>query len=137
MNPEFWTIVSFGIAILITIATTNRALRREMNERFGKMDKRIDGLGERITAVQVDMGERFAAVQADMGERFAAVQVDMGERFAAVQVDIGERFAAVHSEMSERFGRVEGLLEGIGYAQRKRAGKERSDGEPGPALPPS
>ena len=126
MNPEFWTIVSFGIAILITIATTNRALRREMNERFGKMDKRIDGLGERITAVQVDMGERFAAVQ-----------VDMGERFAAVQVDIGERFAAVHSEMSERFGRVEGLLEGIGYAQRKRAGKERSDGEPGPALPPS
>ena len=147
MSPEIWTIISVGIVILIAIATTNRALRREMNERISGLDKRIDGLAERITAVQLEMSERFgevnkriAALRLEMNERFgevneriAALRLETNERIAAVRLEMGERFG----EVSERLGRVEGLLEGIGFAQRKRAGKERSDGEPGPALPRS
>ena len=112
MSPEFWSIISVGIVILIAIATSNRALRGEMNE----MSRRIDALSERIAAVQLEMNERFG----DVNERIAAVRAEMNERFR---------------EMGERLSRVEGLLEGIGYAWRNRAGKERSDGEDGPALP--
>ena len=55
-----------------------------------------------------------------MLERFGEVN----ERIAAVRLEMLERFG----EVGERLSRVEGLLEGMGV-QRKRAAKERSDGE--------
>ena len=121
MSAEIWSIVTVGIAILVAIAASNRALRREMNghitelrremnERFGEVGKRFVEVNERITAVRLEMLERFGEVN----ERIAAARHEMLERFG---------------EVGERLGRVEGLLEGIGFAQRKRAAKERSDGE--------
>ena len=116
MSAEVWAIVTVGIVILIAIAASNRALRREMSEMRQEMNGRINELGERIAAVRLEMSERFG----EMNERIAAVRLEMVERFG---------------EVAERLGRVEGLLEGMGFAQRKRAGKERRDGEQGPTLP--
>ena len=134
MSAEVWAIVTVGIVILIAIAASNRALRREMSEMRQEMNGRINELGERIAAVRLEMSERFG----EMNERIAAVRQEMSERFG----EVNERIAAVRLEMVERFGevaerlgRVEGLLEGMGFAQRKRAGKERRDGEQGPTLP--
>ena len=128
MSAEIWAIVTVGIAILVAIAASNRAmrremselrqemnghiaeLRREMNERFEEVGKRFGEVNERITAVRLEMLERFGEVN----ERIAAARLEMLERFG---------------EVGERLGRVEGLLEGMGFAQRKRAAKERSDGE--------
>ena len=138
MSAEVWAIISAVIVILIAIATAHRGMRREMNERFGEVNQRIDGLGERIAAVQLEMVERFAEVN----ERIAAVRTEMIERFgevneriAALRTEVVERIAALRGETNERLSRVEGLLEGVGYMLRKRAGKERSDGKPGPVLP--
>ena len=114
MSAEIWSIVTVGIAILVAIAASNRALRREMNghitelrremnERFEEVGKRFEEINERITAVRLEMTERFGEVRQEMLERFG--------------------------ELGERLSRVEGLLEGMGFAQRKRAAKERSDGE--------
>ena len=103
MSAEIWSIVTVGIAILVAIAASNRALRREMNGH--------------ITELRREMNERFEEV----GRRFEEVN----ERITAVRLEMLERF----SEVGERLGRVEGLLEGMGFAQRKRAAKERSDGE--------
>ena len=127
MSAEVWAIISAVIVILIAIATAHRGMRREMNERFGEVNQRIDGLGERIAAVQLEMVERFAEVN----ERIAALRTEMIEHIS----EVNERFAALRGETNERLSRVEGLLEGVGYMLRKRAGKERSDGKPGPVLP--
>ena len=127
MSPEFWSIISVGIVILSAIGTANRATRREVNERMAEMRRelggRIDELSERIGEVN----ERIAALRTEMIERIGEVN----ERIAAVRTEMSERFG----EVNERIGRVEGLLEGIGYAQRKRAGKERGDREHGAVLP--
>ena len=125
MSAEIWSIVTVGIAILVVIAASNRAMRREMNghitELRREMNERFGEVNERITAVRLEMTERFGEVRQEMTERFGEVN----ERIAAVRLETSERF----SEVIERLGRVEGLLEGIGFAQRKRAAKERSDGE--------
>ena len=123
MSAEVWSIVTVGIVILIAIAASNRALRREMSEMRQEMNGRINELAGRIN----ELGERIAAVRLEMSERFGEVN----ERIAAVRLEMVERFG----EVAERLGRVEGLLEGIGFAQRKRVGKERRDGEQGPTLP--
>ena len=126
MSAEVWSIVTVGIVILIAIAASNRALRREMNERIDGLDKRmdgrIDGLGKRIDG----LAECITGVRLEMSERFG----EMNERIAAVRLEMVERFG----EVTERLGRVEGLLEGIGFAQRKRTGKARGDGERGASL---
>ena len=152
VSAEFWSIISVAIVILIAIATANRATRREVNQRMVEMRRelggRIDGLGERMSAVQLEMSERFAevneriaAMRTEMSERFGEVRAEMGERFGEVRAEMGERFgevneriAVLRAEVTERTGRVEGLLEGIGYAQRKRTSKKRG-GEHGAAPP--
>ena len=132
MSAEIWAIVTVGIAILVAIAASNRALRREvnghitelrreMNERFEEVGRRFEEVNEHITAVRLEMAERFGEVRQEMNERF----VEVNERITAVRLEMLERFG----EVGERLGRVEGLLEGMGFAQRKRAAKERSDGE--------
>ena len=123
MSAEVWSIVTVGIVILIAIAASNRALRREMSEMRQEMNGRINELAGRIN----ELGERIAAVRLEMSERFGEVN----ERIAAVRLEMVERFG----EVAERLGRVEGLLEGMGFAQRKRAGKGRRDEEQGPTLP--
>lgn len=117
MSAEVWSIVTVGIVILIAIAASNRAMRREMNGRIDGLGKRVDGLGERLDG----LAECVTGVRLEMSERFG----EMNERIAAVRLEMVERFG----EVTERLGRVEGLLEGIGFAQRKRAGKVRGDGE--------
>lgn len=115
MSAEVWSIVTVGIVILIAIAASNRAMRREMNGRIDGLGKRMDALAESVTEVRLEMSERFGEVN----ERIAAVRLEMAERFG---------------EVTERLGRVEGLLEGIGFAQHKRTGKVRGDGERGASL---
>ena len=60
MSPEFWSIIAAGIAILIAIATSNRSLRREMNERITGVQRdlgaRIDGLNDRLGDVRERLG---------------------------------------------------------------------------------
>ena len=122
MSAEVWTIISAAIVILVAIATSHRAMRREMNER-------IDALGERVTSLRMEMIERFGEVGERFGEvneRITTLRAEMNERFGKVN----EHIATVRGELNERLSRVEGFLEGMGYAQWKRASKEeRSDGE--------
>ena len=110
MSPEIWSIVSAAIVILIAIAAANRALRREMNERFGQVDQRFGQVDQRFRQVDRRFGQ--------MDQCIAALRAEMIERFG---------------ELSQRLGRVEGFLEG--YGLRKRAGGKGGDGEHTPALP--
>ena len=122
MSPEFWSIIAAGIAILIAIATSNRSLRREMNER--------------ITGVQRDLGERIAGVQRELGERING----LSDRIAGVQRDLGARIDGLSDRLGdvrERLGRIEGLLEGFGLLRRNRAGKGRDDERHSPVPPRS
>ena len=143
MSPDFWAIITVGIAILIAIATSNRSLRREMSERItgvqrelgeriDRLSGRVDALTERINAVQRELGGRIDALT----ERINAVQRELGERIDR----LGKRVDALTErvgDVRERLGRVEGLLEGFGLTRRKRAGQGRDDEKHGPALPRS
>ena len=111
MSAEIWATISFGIVILIAIATSHRALRREMNERFKEVIERLDRMIEHLRRMNEHFGEPITDLRAEMNERFG--------------------------ELGERLGRVEGFLERIGYAPRKPAGKERRDSEHGSARPPA
>ena len=150
MSPDFWAIITVGIAILIAIATSNRSLRREMSERItgvqrelgeriDRLSGRVDALTERVNAVQRELGERIDRLGGRVDaltERINAVQRELGERIDRLskRIDaLGERVGDVR----ERLGRVEGLLEGFGLTRRKRAGQGRDDEKHGPALPRS
>ena len=131
------TILTLGATILIATVASNRSLRQELG---GRIDAVQSELGGRIDAVQRELGGRIDAVQSELGGRIDVVQRELGGRIDR----LGERIAAVQLEMSERFGgtndrfaRVEGLVEGIGFALRKRQDKNRSDGEDAPTPPPS
>ena len=104
MGAEVWAIISVGIVILVAMAASHRALRQEMNERFREVNGRIDGMNSEMNGRFGELSDRIASLRAEMIERFG--------------------------ELSERLSRVEGFLEGMGYATWKRANKEeRSDGE--------
>ncbi len=53
MSPEAWSTIAVGIVILVAIATSNRAMRRELGGRIDQLSERIDQLSERF-----DGGER-------------------------------------------------------------------------------
>lgn len=109
------TILTLGATILIATVASNRSLRQE--------------LGGRIDAVQRELGGRIDAVQRELGGRIDR----LGERITAVQLEMSERFGGTN----DRFARVEGLVEGIGFALRERRDNDRSDGEDAPTPPPS
>ena len=110
MNPEFWAIMSMGVVILIAIATSNRSLRREMNERFNALSERIDRLSERV--------DRLSERVDRLSERV-------------------DRLSECLGNVRERLGGVEGLLDGLRLTRRGSAGKEPDDETPVPALPRS
>ena len=118
MSAEVWTIISAAIVILIAIATSHRALRRELNERMAEMRRELN---ERMAEMRREMNERIDG----LGERVTDLRTEMIERITGLRAEMIERFG----QLSERLARVESFLEGMGYAQWKRATKERRDGE--------
>ena len=127
MSTEVWTVISVGIVILVAIATSHRALRQEMNERFREVNERFREVNERFGKAD----ERIADLRAEMIEGFGKVN----ERITAVRGELLDRITAARGELSDRLSHVEGLLEGIGHVLRKRTGKERRGAEHGPADP--
>ena len=136
VSPEAWSTIAVGIVILVAIATSNRAMRRELGGRIDQLSERIDQLNERFKGLServARLSERFDGLNervARLSERVDRLsgRVDrLSERFGEMSERIGK--------MGERLGRVEGLLEGLGLTQRRRAGKEREEGAPGRALP--
>lgn len=143
----YWPVVilaalnfGLGITVLATIGVVSRSLRRELgeritavqleiNRRFGEVNKRFEEVNKRFEEVN----KRIAGVRLEMSERFGEVNV----RITAVRAELNERITAVQLDLGDRLVRVEGLVEGIGFVLRKRAGKERSGGEDRPAPPPS
>ena len=160
MSTEVWAIISAVIVILVAIATSHRALRQEMNERFEKVNERIDvlraemieGFGkvnerfgkadERVATLRAEMiegfgkvNERITTVRGELLDRITAVRGELLDRIAAVHGELIDRITTVRGELIDRLSHVEGLLEGIGHVVRKRTGKERRDAEHGPADP--
>ena len=145
MIPDFWPVITTGIVILIAIAASNRSLRREMSERItvvqremgeriDGLSKRIDGLSERIDGVHRELGVRIDG----LSERIDGVQRELGARIDGVQRELSARIDGLSERLAdvrERLGGVEGLLEGIGYRQRKLAEKGRGNEKHDPAGP--
>ncbi len=52
MSPDFWAIITTGIAILIAIAASNRSLRREMSERIDRLSEGLGDVRERLARVE-------------------------------------------------------------------------------------
>ena len=52
MSPDFWAIITTGIAILIAIAASNRSLRREMSERIDRLSEGLGDVRERLGRVE-------------------------------------------------------------------------------------
>ena len=69
VSPEFWSVISMGVVILIAIATSNGSLRREMDrlsERLDRLNERLDRLSERVDRLseRVDgLSERLGRVE--------------------------------------------------------------------------
>ena len=81
---EYWPVVATGVVILIAIAASNRALRRELGGRITEVHRelsgRIDGLTEGVTEVR----ERLARVEGLLeGIWFRPQQSDGKERGGA------------------------------------------------------
>lgn len=116
VSPEIWSILTTGIVILIAIATSNRSLRRETSERIDglrrELGARINGLSGRVDGLngRVDgLGQQVDGLRREMNEYLGDVR--------------------------ERLGRVEGLLEGLGFARNRLHGKERAG--KGPSASPA
>ena len=97
MNPEFWSVITTGIVILIAIAASNRSLRREMNER--------------ISGVQQELGERISGVQRDLGARIDGLSDRLG--------DVRERLGRIEG-LLEGFGLTRRNWAGKGRDDERR-----------------
>lgn len=128
MSLEVWSIVTTGIVILIAIAASNRALRREISELRRETGEQIAGLRremtEQVNALRQEMNERIDGVRRELTEQINALRREMNERMDGLGEYIGD--------VRERLGRVEGLQEGLGFARRNpSSGKQRADKGPG------
>ena len=56
MSPEFWSVITTGIVVLIAIATSNRALRQELGGRIDRLTERVDRLAEQLGDVRERLG---------------------------------------------------------------------------------
>ena len=130
MSPEIWSILTTGIVILIAIATSNRSLRREMvervngvrqelSERLGGLSGRVDGLNGRVDGLSGRVDQLNGRVDG-LGQQVDGLRREMNEHLGDVR---------------ERLGRVEGLLEGLGFARNRLHGKERAG--KGPSASPA
>ena len=105
MSAEIWAVVTTGIVILVAIAASNRALRREISERAAdlrrELGQRIDGLAGRIDELSVCVRE--------------------------VRRDV--------SDLRERVGRIEGFLEAVGFKRWRKGGRGNGKQGRGAAQP--
>ena len=122
MSAEVWSIIATGIVTLIAIATSNRALCREMIARLDRLDRRIDELERRIN----ELGERVNGRFDELGVRLDGRINEWSDRIGAIENRLLEHVG----DMRERLGRIEGLLEGLWAAGRGR--RERSGDVHGP-----
>jgi len=56
VSPEVWSVITTGIVVLIAIATSNRALRRELGGRIDRLAERVDRLAEQLGDVRERLG---------------------------------------------------------------------------------
>ncbi len=123
VSPEIWSILTTGIVILIAIATSNRSLRRETSERIDglrrELGARINGLSGRVDGLSGRVDGLNGRVDG-LGQQVDGLRREMNEYLGDVR---------------ERLGRVEGLLEGLGFARNRLHGKERAG--KGPSASPA
>ena len=123
MSPEIWSILTTGIVILIAIAASNRSLRRETGERIDglrrELGARINGLSGRVDGLNGRV-DRLSGRVDGLGQQVDGLRREMHEHLGDVR---------------ERLGRVEGLLEGLGFARNRLHGKERAG--KGPSASPA
>lgn len=137
MSPEIWSILTTGIVILIAIATSNRSLRREMvervngvrqelSERLGGLSGRVDGLNGRVDGLSGGVDGLSGRV-----DQLSGLVDGLGQQVDGLRREMHEHLGDVR----ERLGRVEGLLEGLGFAHNRLHGKERAG--KGPSASPA
>ena len=137
MSPEIWSILTTGIVILIAIATSNRSLRREMvervngvrqelSERLGGLSGRVDGLNGRVDGLSGGVDGLSGRV-----DQLSGIVDGLGQQVDGLRREMHEDLGDVR----ERLGRVEGLLEGLGFARNRLHGKERTG--KGPSASPA
>lgn len=112
MSAEIWAVVTMGIVILVAIAASHRALRREIRERTADMrrelSQRIDGLDRRV-------------------DELAGCIDELSECIREVQRDV--------SDLCERLGRIEGFPEAVGLKRWRKGGRGNGKQGRGPVQP--
>ena len=109
------------IASLVTAAVVLAVSGVNVVFRLGRLEQRVENLGQAMVklagdteksfaAVTADMEKSFAAVTADTDRRFAEAAADMDRRFAAVAADMDRRFAAAAADTDRRFDRLEEII---------------------------
>lgn len=112
MSAEIWAVVTMGIVILIAIAASNRALRREISERTAdvcrELGERIDGVNGRVGGLAGRIDELIGCIR-------------------EVQRDV--------SDLRERLGRIEGFLKVVGLKRWRKGGRGNGEQGRGTAQP--
>ena len=110
VSLEVWSIVTTGIVILIAIAASNRALRREISELRRETGEQIAGLRremtEQIAALRQEMTEQVNALRQEMTEQVNALRQEMTEQVNALRQEMTERIDGLRQEMTERIDGV-------------------------------
>ena len=91
------------IASLVTAAVVLAVSGVNVVFRLGRLEQRVENLGQAMVKLAGDTEKSFAAVATDMKKSFAAVTADMDRRFAAAAADTDRRFAAITADIDRRF----------------------------------
>ena len=80
-------------AFMAEIRLGNEQLRREMNDRFNVLDRKIDG-------VKSELHEEIQSVKTELHEEIQSVKTELHEEIQSVKTELHEEIQSVKTELS-------------------------------------
>ncbi len=90
------------ISSLAELRAGQKALEKNIDQRFEGVDQRFEAVDQRFEAVE----RRFTSLEKTMDQRFSSMETTMDQRFSSMETTMDQRFVA----MDQRFSLIENLL---------------------------
>ena len=117
MTPELIGILSVGVVLLVGLGSLTVGIAAWLRGD-------IRQVRDEVHHVRHDLGAEIRQVRADLSAEIGQVRTDLSAEIGQVRADVDGLRTDVH-DLDRRLARVEGVIEGMAYAN----GRDRGEGQ--------